>query len=127
MQHYKAALQAATSASYLHLQPVQDPRAHTSAASTSSGQGAGYIDLVGVSEAYSGALKAARHRVDDATSDSALARALLEKADLERQLKVCGLDVCALSSLAHGHHRRRSLLDACCVLDVWKITKALRV
>jgi len=44
--------------------------------------------LIGVSGAYSGALKAAAHRVEDASSDTALAKALAEKADLEKQLKV---------------------------------------
>lgn len=61
----------------------QIPKADAS--STLSG---GYIDLVGVSAAYSGALKAATHHVEDASSDTALAKALAEKADLERQLKV---------------------------------------
>ncbi|DBA66402.1 TPA: hypothetical protein ACH3X2_002382 [Trebouxia sp. C0005] len=60
----------------------QIPKADAS--STLSG---GYIDLVGVSAAYSGALKAATHHVEDASSDTALAKALAEKADLERQLK----------------------------------------
>ncbi len=58
-------------------------------ASASSNPLGGYIDLVGVSSAYSGALKAAAHRVEDASSDTALAKALAEKADLEKQLKVC--------------------------------------
>ncbi len=58
-------------------------------ASASSYSPGGYIDLVGVSSAYSGALKAATHRVEDASSDTALAKALAEKADLEKQLKVC--------------------------------------
>lgn len=57
-------------------------------ASASSNSPGGYIDLIGVSGAYSGALKAATHRIEDASSDTALAKALAEKADLERQLKV---------------------------------------
>ncbi|DBB13492.1 TPA: hypothetical protein ACH3X3_000543 [Trebouxia sp. C0006] len=56
-------------------------------ASASSNLPGGYIDLVGVSNAYSGALKAATHRVEDASSDTALAKALAEKAGLEKQLK----------------------------------------
>ena len=57
-------------------------------ASASSNAPGGYIDLVGVSGAYSGALKSATHRIEDASSDTALAKALAEKADLEKQLKV---------------------------------------
>lgn len=56
-------------------------------ASASSNAPGGYIDLVGVSGAYSGALKSATHRIEDASSDTALAKALAEKADLEKQLK----------------------------------------
>lgn len=48
----------------------------------------GHIDLVKVTENYSGALQAANRRVQHASTDPALARALAEKAELERQLKV---------------------------------------
>ena len=50
--------------------------------------GGGHIDLVKVTENYSGALQAADRRVQHASTDPALARALAEKAELERQLKV---------------------------------------
>ena len=49
---------------------------------------AGYIDLVNVTETYSGAIETAAQRLDRASSDAALAIALAEKAELERQLKV---------------------------------------
>ncbi|DBA92731.1 TPA: hypothetical protein ACH3X1_002937 [Trebouxia sp. C0004] len=65
----------------------QQQSAQLPKASASSNSPGGYIDLIGVSGAYSGALKAATHRVEDASSDTALAKALAEKADLERQLK----------------------------------------
>lgn len=64
------------------------PQQQLPKASALSNSPGGYIDLVGVSGAYSGALKAATHRIEDASSDTALAKALAEKADLERQLKV---------------------------------------
>ena len=48
----------------------------------------GHIDLVKVSEDYSGALQAADKRVQHASTDPALAKALAEKAELEQQLKV---------------------------------------
>ena len=47
-----------------------------------------FIDLVKVTEQYSPALQAARTRVQHASSDPALAKALAEKAELERQLRV---------------------------------------
>ena len=50
--------------------------------------GGGHIDLVKVTENYSGALQAASRRVQHASTDPALTRALAEKAELERQLKV---------------------------------------
>lgn len=48
----------------------------------------GRIDLVKVTEDYSGALQAADKRVQHASTDPALAKALAEKAMLEQQLKV---------------------------------------
>ena len=88
-QSVRTILQTAASSSCLRLPPVHRPTHQASGSgATADRRSAGFIDLVGVTEAYSGALTAARHRVDDASSDSALARALAEKADLERQLKV---------------------------------------
>lgn len=55
---------------------------------TPSDVAGGHIDLVKVTENYSGALQVASRRVRHATTDPALARALAEKAELERQLKV---------------------------------------
>ncbi len=74
---------------YLQAACPQKQSAQLPKASASSNLPGGYIDLVGVSNAYSGALKAATHRVEDASSDTALAKALAEKAGLEKQLKVC--------------------------------------
>lgn len=54
---------------------------------------AGFIDLVDVAETYSGPLQTARQRAHHASSDAALAVALAEKADLERQLQVSTLDM----------------------------------
>lgn len=68
--------------------PQQQSAQQLPKANASLNSPGGYIDLMGVSSAYSGALKAATHRVEDASSDTALAKALAEKADLERQLKV---------------------------------------
>lgn len=48
----------------------------------------GRIDLVKVTEDYSGVLQAADKRVQHASTDPALAKALAEKAMLEQQLKV---------------------------------------
>lgn len=53
-----------------------------------SGPAGGRIDLVKVTEDYSGALQAADKRVQHASTDPALAKALAEKAMLEQQLKV---------------------------------------
>ena len=63
--------------------PLQAPQ--RSAPSELAG---GHIDLVKVTEEYSGALQAADKRVQHATTDPALAKALAEKAELEQQLKV---------------------------------------
>lgn len=52
-----------------------------------------HIDLVKVTGNYSGALQAASRRVQHATTDPALAKALAEKAELERQLQVQALAV----------------------------------
>lgn len=69
------------------LLPPQRPRQAAPKAAASKAQEAGYIDLLGVTDAFEGALQAASHRVDDASDGSALAKALAEKADLERQLQ----------------------------------------
>ena len=47
-----------------------------------------HINLVKVTEEYSGALQAADKRVQHASTDPALAKALAEKAELQQQLKV---------------------------------------
>ena len=56
--------------------------------STPSEPAGGHIDLVKVTDDYSGALQAADERVQHASTDPALAKALAEKAELEQQLKV---------------------------------------
>lgn len=54
----------------------------------------GHIDLVKVTEDYSGALQAADKCVQHASTDPALAKALAEKAELEQQLKVKSFSSC---------------------------------
>ena len=54
----------------------------------------GHINLVKVTEDYSGALQAADKRVQHASTDPALAKALAEKAELEQQLKVKTFSFC---------------------------------
>lgn len=70
-------------------QPISRPaatRAHQGSAP--SQPAGGRIDLVKVTEDYSGALQAADKRVQHASTDPALAKALAEKAMLEKQLTV---------------------------------------
>lgn len=68
--------------------PLQQLQEQTSGAHVSPAQHTGLIDLVGVTEAYCGAIQAADQRADIASSDSALAQARAETADLKRQLQV---------------------------------------
>ena len=69
--------------------PLQAPQ--RSAPSEAAG---GHINLVKVTEDYSGALQAADKRVQHASTDPALAKALAEKAELEQQLKVKSFSPC---------------------------------
>lgn len=89
--------------------PPQRPRQAAPKTAASTAQDAGYIDLLGVTDAFEGALQAASHRVDDASGGSALAKALAEKADLERQLQVTTLFMC-LCCLNHGHCSAHAVL-----------------